>query len=175
MKTLQLMAVVLLFVSDVGVCRANLGETEAQCIARYGDESDIQNDLGYRKVGDKAASFNLKTPNGSLVVRVIFLNGLSCHEEFSNADSSRGLSVDQMKALLDAQSAALKWRKGKTVYRSSSGFTYGSVDWLRSDGATARFWLSGKADAQTQSGQVELSTKEYTYAQRFYDKENGDE
>jgi hypothetical protein len=36
------------------------------------------------------------------------------------------------------------------------------------------FWLSGKADVQSQSGQVEISTKEYTYAQHIYDKENGD-
>jgi hypothetical protein len=174
MKTPKLVATALLFVSGMSISRANLGETEAQCIARYGNESDIQTDVGYRQVGDKAASFNIKTANGILVIRVIFLKGLSCHESFSNDDSSRGLSEDQLKSILDSQSAGLAWSKQKTVYRSVSGVTYGTVDWLRTDGATARFWMSGKADTQNQAGQIDLSTKQYAYAQHFYDKENGD-
>jgi hypothetical protein len=97
MKTSSLLAMAVLFVSGLGLCRANLGETEAQCIARYGSESEIQNDVGYRQVGDKAASFNVKMPYGVIAVRVIFLNGLSCRESFANADASRGLTDDQMK------------------------------------------------------------------------------
>jgi hypothetical protein len=174
LKTLKLATVALLLISGFGVCRANLGETEAQCIARYGTELNIQNDLGYRQVGDKAASFNMKTAYGGLFIKITFLNGLSCHESFSNADSSQGLSVDQMKSIADSQSAGLKWRKGQTVYRSNSDSTFGTIDWLRTDGATARFWLSGKANSQTQSGQIDLSTKQYAYAQNIYDKENGD-
>jgi hypothetical protein len=175
MKTSKFAAAALLLVSGFGVCRANLGESEAQCVARYGSESEIRNDLGFRQVGDKAASFNVKTPSGSLGVRVIFLNGLSCHESFGNADASLGLSQDQMTAILNAQAAGLQWRKGKTVYRTDrSGETHGTVDWLRSDGATARFWMSGKADSQKESGQVDLSTKQYAVAQDFYDKENGE-
>ncbi len=42
-------------VFGVGVCRANLGETEAQSVARYGAESDGERPLGYAKVGEKAA------------------------------------------------------------------------------------------------------------------------
>ena len=164
---------VLLFVSGLSISRANLGETEAQCIAKYGNEADVQTDVGYRQVGDKAASFNVKTASVPLSVRVIFLNGLSCHETFANADPSAGLSEKQMKAILDSQSAGLKWEKGRTLYRTTAGTTYGSVDWLRSDGATAKFWIFGKSDSQNQTGQVEVSTKQYTVAQRFYDKENG--
>jgi hypothetical protein len=160
--------------SGVGICRANLGETETQCIARYGTESDVQTDIGYRQVGDKAASFNVKAAHGSLFVRVIFLNGLSCHESISNADTSIGLSEDQMKAILDSQNAGFKWEKGRTLYRTAAGTTYGSVDWRRSDGAVAKFWISGTADSQSQTGQVDLSTKQYAVAQHFYDKENGD-
>ena len=174
MKTSKFVAVAFLFVSGMGVCRANLGETEAQCIARYGSESDIQNDIGYRQVGDKAASFNIKTASGSLDVRVTFLKGLSCHETISNADASRGLSEDQMKAILDSQSAGFKWRKRKTVYHTDrSDETSETENWLRSDGATANFLMSGKAASGDLSGEVELSTKEYTLAQHFYDKENG--
>ena len=174
MKTSKFVAVSLLLVLGMGVCRANLGETEAQCIARYGSESDIRNDMGYRQVGDKAASFSVKTASGSLDVRVIFLNGLSCHESISNDDSSRGLSEAQLKAILDSQSAGFKWRKEKTVYHTDrSDETAETENWLRSDGATADFFMSGKAASGDLSGEVELSTREYAAAQRFYDKENG--
>jgi hypothetical protein len=174
MKTSKFVAVALLFILGVSVCRANLGETEAQCMARYGSESDIQTDMGYRQVGDKAASFSMKTGSGFFDVRVIFLNGLSCHESISNADASRGLSEDQMKAILDSQSAGFKWHKQKTVYHTDrSDETSEAENWLRSDGATANFFMSGKAASGDLSGEVELSTKEYTLAQRIYDKENG--
>ena len=83
MNALGILMAALLFFSGPGLCRANLGETEAQCVARYGNEVDVKTDLGYRQVGDKAASFNVKTANGSLSVKVIFLNGLSCHESFA--------------------------------------------------------------------------------------------
>jgi len=174
MKTSKPVAVALLLVSGMGVCRANLGETEAQCITRYGSESEIQTDVGYRQVGDKAASFHVKTASGSLDIRVIFLNGLSCHETISNTDASRGLSEDQMKAILDSQSAGFKWRKQKTVYHTAlSDETSETVNWLRSDGATAQLLMSGTAASRALSGDVELSTKEYTFAQHVYDQENG--
>jgi len=143
-------------------------------MARYGSESEIQTDVGYRQVGDKAASFSLKTASGSLDVRVTFLNGLSCHESISNADASRGLSEEQMKAILDSQSAGFQWRKRKTVYHTDrSDETSETESWIRSDGATANFFMSGKAASGDLSGEVELSTKEYTRAQSIYDKENG--
>jgi hypothetical protein len=79
-----------------------------------------------------------------------------------------------MKAILDSQSAGFKWRKGKTIYHTNgSDETFGAENWLRSDGATAKFLMSGKAASGDLSGEVELSTKEYTVAQRFYDQENG--
>jgi hypothetical protein len=175
MKPSTSLALACFFVSSVAICRGNLGDTEAQCVAKYGAESDVTDDLGYRQVGDKAASFNVKTSGGAMDLRIIFLRGLSCHETYSNADSSRGLSEDQMKAILNAQSAGQKWDKGKTIFRSTgiSGYTYGTIDWLRSDGATARFYLSSQSSSQTQTGQIDLSTKYYAYAQHFYDKENG--
>jgi hypothetical protein len=175
MEKLKLTALALLFVAAMDVCRANLGDTEAQCIAKYGSESDVKDDLGYRQVGDKAASFKVKAPNGEIILRITFLNGLSCHESYSSADSSRGLSEDQMKAILHSQDAGLNWDKRKTIYRTSNsaGQTFGTVDWLRSDGATARFWMLGKASSQSQSGQIDLSTKQYADAQHFYDEENG--
>ncbi len=55
-----------------------------------------------------------------------------------------------------------------------AGSTYGSIDWQRSDGAVGKFWVSGAAASQIKTGQVDVSTKQYAVAQRFYDKENGD-
>jgi hypothetical protein len=168
----------LLFVCSLGTCRANLGETESQCVARYGHETGVQTDVGYRQVGDKAVTFLLKMKTTSVDIKVIFLHGRSCHETFSNDDSSQGLSEDQMKSILDSQSAGLKWRKVNSMFHTngvdSSGTTYGIEKWQRSDGATGTFWLSGKADTQTYSGQVDVSTREYTVAQRYYDQQNGD-
>jgi hypothetical protein len=173
MKPFLLVTIAVLFLFSMGLTRANLGETEAQCIARYGAESDVRTDMGYRQVGDKAASFTMKTSYGSVDIRVTFLNGMSCHETFCNSDSSRGLTEDQLKDILNSQSAGLKWDQGKTVYRTNGGITAKTVDWRRSDGAVAKFWMSGKAGSRTQTGQVDLSTKQYAYVQGVYDRENG--
>jgi hypothetical protein len=174
MKILKLLAAILFLVASIHVCRADIGDAESRCITRYGSEIDSQDSLGYRQVGDRAATFNIKMPYGSVVVRVVFLHGLSCHESFSNADAALGLTSDQLKGILNSQSAGLNWHKGRTIYNSGGGDTYCSVDWQRSDGATAKFWMSGKAVSQSQTGQIDISTREYTYAQHIYDKENGD-
>jgi hypothetical protein len=175
MKPTRFAVAALLFLSGTIAGRANLGETEAQCIAHYGAEFDSRDSVGYNQVGDRLGFFHQKTPTGSFDVRIVFLNSASCHETYTNTDSAHGLTMDQMKAILDAQSVGLKWRKGASVFRTGNiaGETYGSIDWLRSDGATAKFWVSGKANSQTQTGQVELSTKQYADAQRVYDRENG--
>lgn len=174
MKVLGLVTAALVFVSGTEVSRANIGDSEAQCIAKYGDEFDLQDSFGYDVVGDKAASFHFKTPQGAFVIKVIFFNGVDSLEAFSNADDSRGLSEDQMKAILDLESAGQKWEKQKSAYHTDgSNTTYQTEDWLRSDGATARIWVSGKADSENASGEIELSTKEYAYAQRELDKRDG--
>jgi len=89
-----------------------------------------------------------------------------------------GLSEEQMKSLITSQSSSFKWEKGKTVFRTDrvgpNGVTVGYQDWRRSDGATAKVWLTGKAGSQDMSGQMELATRQYTEAQRVFDKENGD-
>jgi len=174
MKAFNLAALALLSVFGMGISRASLGDTEAQCIAKYGSESDVTDDVGYRVVGDRAVTFYLKTASGSLNLRVVFLHGTVAHEEISNADPSHSLSEQQMKTLLDSESAGLKWRKGNTIFRSNnSGSTYGAENWSRSDGAVAKFWVSAQAGSQDLSGQMELSTKIFADAQAFYDKENG--
>jgi hypothetical protein len=173
MRSLELMAAIGFLAASLSLCRANLGETEAQCIARYGSESDVQDGLGYHQVGDKTATFHAKFSGVMLNIRVIFLNGRDCHEAISNADDSQGLSVDQMKAVLDSNRAGQDWHKGRAVYHSDRHDTAGAIAWKRDDGAIATFWLSGKASSQSQSGEMELSTKQYATAQAYWDKVDG--
>jgi hypothetical protein len=158
----------------VGICRASLGETEAQCVAKYGSEFDVKDGLGYDVVGDRAVTFHLKTASGSLNLRVVFLRGTVAHEEISSADPSQPLSEGQMRALLDSESAGLKWRKRNSIFRSDiSGSTSGMENWSRSDGVTAKFWLSGQAGSKDIAGQMELSTKRFADAQAYFDKQDG--
>jgi len=173
MVSLKFVAAIALLAAGFGVCRANLGETEAQCIARYGGESDVKDGLGYHQVGDKIATFHAKFSGVPINVRVIFLNGRSCHEAIASADDSQGLSIDQMKAILDSQRAGQDWHKGRAVYRSDRHDTAGAIAWKRDDGATATFWLSGQASSRNPSGEMELATKQYTTAQAYWDKEDG--
>ncbi|MCE0496353.1 MAG: hypothetical protein LV481_00190 [Methylacidiphilales bacterium] len=174
MKTRTLFSVVLLLALGMGVSRANLGETEAQCIARYGNETDLQDHFGYDVVGDKAVTFQVKTVDASLDIKVIFFNGVASHEVFTNADAAGGLSEDQMKTILNSENGALKWSRRNSVDHSDlAGDLSRAEDWLRSDGATARFWLSGTAASGKLTGEIELSTKEYSLAQRNLDKQDG--
>jgi hypothetical protein len=169
-----LFSVVLLLDLGMGVSRGDLGETEAQCIAKYGNETDSQDNLGYDVVGDKAVVFQIKTPEASLDIKVIFFNGVDSHEMFTNADSATGLSEDQMKTILNSESGALKWSRRNSVDRTDrSGETSRVENWLRSDGVTAKFWLSGEAASGKLTGEIELSTKEYSMAQRNLDKRDG--
>ncbi|HUB66292.1 MAG TPA: hypothetical protein VL981_02255 [Candidatus Methylacidiphilales bacterium] len=174
MKMRTPFSVVLLLALGIGVSRGNLGETEAQCIARYGSETDLQDNLAYDVVGDKAVIFHIKTTHASLNLKVIFFNGVGSHEVFTNADAAGGLSEDQMKAILNSESGALKWNRRNSVYHTDrSGETFRTEDWLRSDGATAKFWLSGEAASGKLTGEIEVSTKEYSIAQRNLDKQDG--
>ncbi len=173
MPLFKFVAAIGFLAAGLGVCHANLGETEAQCIARYGSESDVQDGLGYHQVGDKIATFHGKFSGVALSGRIIFRNGRVCHEAISNADSSQALSLEQTKAILDSERAGQDWHKGRAVYRSDRHDTAGAIAWKRDDGAIATFWLSGKASSQSPSGEMELATKQYATAQAYWDQVDG--
>ncbi len=174
MKTFTSLALILLLTFAVTLCRANLGETEAQCIARYGHEFDIQDNLGFDVIGDKAASFNLKNSTGTFVMHVIFLNGMAVLEKITSADSSRDISEDQKQALLASEKAGQEWSEQATNYRTDrSNVTSGVQSWLRSDGAIATCWMSGRLTTEHGWGEIDLSTKQYADAQRDLDRQNG--
>ena len=173
MRSLKFVATFGFLAAALSVCHANLGETEAQCITRYGSESDAQDGLGYHQVGDRTATFHSKFSGVTLNIRIIFLNGRDCHEAISNADDSQALSLDQMKAVLDSERTGQDWHKVRAVFRSDRHDTAGAIAWKRDDGAVATFWLSSKASSQSQSGEMELSTKQYATAQAYWDKVDG--
>jgi hypothetical protein len=154
--------------------RAHLGDTEAQCIGRYGAEFEIRDNLGFDAVGDKAASFHVKTPAGSFVMTIVFLNGVASDEKISNSNGASGLSDGQKQAFLDSESAGEAWRKkSATTHTDRSDVTYETEDWIRGDGATARCWMSRKVKAEEQWGEIEFATRDYSAAQKKLDAENG--
>jgi hypothetical protein len=174
MKTSRPVLLALLLASGTAICRANLGETEAQCLARYGSEVQVQPNLGFDVVGDKGATFNLKTPKGSLIIGVIFLNGVDVQEKMTSGDPSGQISEDQKQSIFNAESAGLQWTKGKTTYRTDrSDVTAVTETWLRSDGANATCWASKKADQKPGWNEIDLSTAQYAAAQRALDQQDG--
>ncbi len=174
MNSSKLVVAAACLVLGMAVCRAKLGETEAQCVARYGQEFDVQENLGFDVVGDKAASFNLKAAGGPLVMHVIFLNGVAAMEKITSADASRDFSDEQKQAILHSESAGFEWSKQSTHYRTDgpSDNTSGSEQWRRSDGANAVCWLAGKLTFQHGWGEIDLSTEQYAAAQRALDRQD---
>ena len=174
MKTYILAVMAVLSISGTTICRATLGETEAQCIAKYGPEFEVQDNLGFDVIGDKAASFNLKTTGGSFVLNVTFLNGIASLEKMTNVDTSRDISEDQKKAVLDSESAGFQWSEKGTIYRTDrSDVTSGTQRWLRSDGATATCWMSGKLASHPGWSEIDIATEQYAAAQRNLDRQDG--
>jgi hypothetical protein len=174
MNTFTLAVLALLLTSGMAICRANVNDTEAQCIARYGQEFDVQDNLGFDVAGDKAASFIWKTSRDAFLIHVTFLNGVDVLEKIANADSSRDISEDQKQAILNSESAWLQWSEQATNYHTDrSDVTSGKQIWRRSDGATAICWMSGKIKVNHGWGEIDLSTKEYAAAQRDLDRQDG--
>ena len=177
MRTLSapsLVAILLSWTLSIAACRADLGDTEAQCISKYGPEFDEQPNLGFDVVGDHAASFHVKTALGSFVLNVTFLNGAAGLEKITNIDPSRDISDAQKKALLNSESGGFKWsEKGTTFRTDQSDITSGIQRWRRSDGATAICWMSGKVVLHQGWGQIDITTKQYAAAQQLLDRQGG--
>ena len=164
----------LLFVLSAQGALAAIGETEAQCVSQYGEEFDLQDNLPFDVVGDKAASFTFKAYGESLTINVIFLNEIDSRETIRSTDASRALSDKQKNAILDSESAGLMWKRQNTLYRTgATEVTYGTEKWIRSDGAIATCWMSRKVKAQSQWGEVDFSTREYAAAQGGLDRQDG--
>ena len=174
MSIVPLALFLLLVDSAFSLCCARLGDTESRCIARYGGESDVQNNLGFDVIGDKAASFTLKTPQGLFELDVIFLNGVAVKEKITLADASKDIPEVEIKALLDFESTGGTWTEQGAHYRTDrSDNTSGSEGWTRSDGATAVCWMSGRPKTEHGWGEIDLSTREYAAEQGELDRRNG--
>ena len=175
MNQYMLIAAASFFISSTAICRATLGETEAQCIAKYGSEFDAQDNLGFDVVGDKAASFHFKSPAGSFVLNVTFLNGTAALEKITSADPAHDLSEDQKQAILNSESTGLPWNKKATTFHTDrSDITSGTQRWLRNDGATAICWMSGKLTTHLTWSEIDIATRQYAAAQRNLDQQDGE-
>jgi hypothetical protein len=160
------------FLSCVSISRAALGDTETQCLAKYGNEYEVRDTLPFDAVGDRAASFYFSKAGKPLVLKVIFLNGIAAHESVTSA-ASEGISLAQEQGILDSERAGLPWTKTGMIYRTDRADNTNAVEsWIRSDGATAQCWMSGKTKIQF-IGEIDFSTKEYNSAQRALDRQNG--
>jgi hypothetical protein len=174
MNTNIWLTLVLLLATSMARCQGKLGDSEAQCLARYGAEFDVQDNLGFDVVGDRAASFHLQMAAGSFVLNVTFLNGAAALEKFTSVDSSRDISEEQKKTILDSEGAGLAWSEKATTYRTDrSDVTSGMQGWLRSDGAAATCWMSGKLTLHHGWSEIDISTRQYAAAQRSLDQQDG--
>jgi hypothetical protein len=95
-------------------------------------------------------------------------------ERITNSDPAHDIPDDQKQALLKAESAGYRWTKGATRYRSDGADNMsGTEAWLRSDGAKAVCWMSGKPLVSHGWGEIDLSTREYSVAQGELDRQDG--
>jgi len=114
-------AVILLALLTIPL-RANLGETVAQCVARYGSP------VGYSEANPKFPFGTVAFSAGGYTLVVFLLQTKEVGARVSKQDKS-AFTAAEMKTILDADSAIAPW-----VSTPSSDPT--SLSWGRSDKAT---------------------------------------
>jgi hypothetical protein len=106
MKAYIVVAVALSFVLTTSVCQARLGETEDQCIARWGQPVSKDHPIPPGMIGDSLMVFQ----KGRFSVDVLFLNGVVAFEIISDVDNW-ALSDVAKQTLLDSESDGLTWNR----------------------------------------------------------------
>jgi len=104
-------------------CRANLGDTMDQCVARYGPSSPSTGVSDPAKTGAPAALFS----HDGYDVEVYLLHGVVECEYITKTDKSFFSDADKKKVVA-SESAAGKWANPVT--------DRGQTIWMRSDGAS---------------------------------------
>jgi hypothetical protein len=173
-NTLRLVAFAFVSAAGLAVGRGSIGESETSCMTKYGPEFEVRDNLGFDVVGDRAASFHVKFAQGPFILRVTFLNGIDLFEQWTKDDATGEIADEQKLALLQAESAGQSWKKDRSAYRTDrSDQTSGSETWLRSDGATATCWMSGKLTLKNGWREIDFSTRQYAAAQKALDQQDG--
>jgi hypothetical protein len=113
------------FALSIVPCRAELGETMDQCIARYGQP--VPQDTTPPGLPGKSVTFK---KNG-YVIMVAFLKGIAGFETIFKEDESE-LSDKEIEAILQADVAGGKWGKPEQL-----NLPHAKEMWSRDDGATA--------------------------------------
>lgn len=119
------LGVIALFALAVLPAYARLGETEDQCIARYG--AVVKQ--------DQITSYGLSLPalgfvKNGYIIMVAFLSNKAGMIEISKQDGS-DISENEITNFLDANSGGQKWNK-------QNAFSVDS-NWMREDGAKAQY------------------------------------
>jgi hypothetical protein len=121
---LKNICVVVLTILSITPCLGRLGETENQCVARYGDVLKRQDVI---ETGVTLHSiFFLK--NGYTIAAGMLKDTVE-FEYFAKDDSS-ALSDDQIQLLLNADADGKQWAKQNDA-------AFDKTTWIRDDGATA--------------------------------------
>src|ERR1700733_6596016 len=110
-------------------CRANLGDTIDECIARYGQRLPPSGVADPGKTGAEAALFTHDGYN----FEVYLLNGVVGCESISKADNSL-LSDEDKEKIVKMESAGGNWAKPVSAH--------GQIIWMRSDGGAIFSYIS---------------------------------
>jgi hypothetical protein len=132
MRTLVIVAVALVYVLTASDCKARLGETLAQCIARYGQPvPTTENYLKAVPVCDSAVLFQKSGFN----VVVYILHG-DVGAEFITKMNASALSDTEKQTLLDSESNDSTWDRSE---KQSPGI---DEAYLREDGKACAFYTN---------------------------------
>jgi len=139
---------VVFFASVILPAEARLGETEEQCVARYGSPEpskpgvDNGNTLVFKKNG--------------IEIDARFENGKCVDLSFSKEDGT-DFTDDEISTLLSLNSQGLVWKVNPNPIQFSGSKTV--AEWTRADGANASHWLSDPGFPTPFC--FEICTKEY--------------
>jgi hypothetical protein len=131
----SLLLLALVLATGAAPARANLGETLAQCTARYGPPTT-------EKVTDSdptrpAGKMNLIFKANGCMIIIAFLHGIAGTEGFIKIDQT-DFTDRELADLLRAESDGLGWTPGRPGIQPNPlrpGMDY----WTRTDGATATY------------------------------------
>jgi hypothetical protein len=130
MRIAFLIVAVGLLLSGIVSAQARLGETEDQCITRYGTPIHVLNPGEILNPGDKGALYRtLIFIKGDYVVVIYLLNGKCSFLSVQRTDKV-ALGDGEIELLLSANIGGLTWQK--TSANNANQY------WVRTDGAEAK-------------------------------------
>ena len=159
------------FLTIIALCtftiqaNARIGETEQQCIDRYGWEVSSYNaPFIVHSLGDRKSTFQVKHGDAVFIIQVTFWKGVSSEEKFTIKDSR--ISDSQVKMILDAEAANGTWtqKELRSVPDVLTNHSAKVQEWIKEDGSIASCW-NDDSDTHSDYDYVSLSTKAFHEAE----------